>query len=68
MVELEIRNFSIPCSVNLAQGKPSNKQLLGSVWLGALEDRLLESNRGLLGNRTLFKRGRSYLLELHYSF
>ena len=56
------------CSVNLAQGKPSSKEALGRDWSEALEDRLLESNRGVLRNRSLFKHGRSYLLELRYSF
>ncbi len=55
-------------SINLAQGKARNQDLLGQALSDSLEDQLLESNRGLLGNRSLFKRGRSYLLELRYSF
>ena len=67
-------------SINLAQGVPAKGRGQGpprskniSLFTGqalsdALEDQLLKSNRGLLGNRSLFKRGRSYLLELRYSF
>ena len=55
-------------SINLAQGRARNKDWFGQALADALEDQLLESNRGLLGNRALFKRGRSYLLELRYSF
>ena len=55
-------------SINLAQGRARNKDWFGQALSDALEDQLLESNRGLLGNRALFKRGRSYLLELRYSF
>ena len=55
-------------SINLAQGRARDKNCFGQSLPDALEDRVLESNRGLLGNRSLFKRGRSYLLELRYSF
>ena len=55
-------------SINLAQGRVRNKDWFGRALSDSLEDQLLESNRGLLGNRALFKRGRSYLLELRYSF
>ena len=55
-------------SINLAQGRARNKDWFGQALSDALEDQLLESNRGLLGNRSLFKRGRIYLLELRYSF
>ena len=55
-------------SINLAQGKARNRDWFGQALSDSLEDQLLESNRGLLGNRSLFKRGRSYLLELRYSF
>ena len=55
-------------SVNLAQGRVRSKDWFGQALSDSLEDQVLESNRGVLGNRSLFKRGRSYLLELRYSF
>ena len=44
------------------------KRIFGEMWTDDFMDNVLKSNSGWLGNRSLFRRGREYFLELSYHF
>ncbi len=55
-------------SLNLIKGKYNQQALYGGLWSDNLLESLVESNRGVFGNRSLFGKGRNYFFELRYSF
>lgn len=54
--------------LNLVKGKVNYTDSFGSTWSGEFQDRIIDSNKGILSNRSLFGRGRNVFLELRYSF
>lgn len=54
--------------LSLVQKRLKFDQLLGSLWSDKFDDFVLESNRGLMRSRTLFSRGKSYMIELTVHF
>ncbi len=54
-------------SLNLVKGKYHQQALFGGLSENLL-DSIVDSNRGVLGNRNIFGKGRNYFFELRYTF